>query len=102
MEEGDKRLENLTSYTSDRSEKLSDKPLCVKLPVEIDQAIRDLPNTSAWVRNVLEAAITNYSTSKNYEQIKNKILKSWRIEKRAESKERIEQALNNFIEELSK
>ncbi|MEP0911789.1 hypothetical protein NDI45_12785 [Leptolyngbya sp. GB1-A1] len=36
---------------------LAKKPFCVKLPVEIDAAIREHPQSAAWVRQVLIAAV---------------------------------------------
>lgn len=36
---------------------LAKKPFCVKLPVEIDAAIREHPQAAAWARQVLIAAV---------------------------------------------
>ncbi|ACK74060.1 hypothetical protein PCC7424_5490 (plasmid) [Gloeothece citriformis PCC 7424] len=35
---------------------LADKPLTIRLPVDIDEAIRALPNRSEWMRRVLVEA----------------------------------------------
>lgn len=36
---------------------LAKKPFCVKLPVDIDAALREHPQAAAWVRQVLIAAV---------------------------------------------
>jgi hypothetical protein len=35
---------------------LASKPLCVKIPTCLDQAVRSLPDTAAWLRRVIEEA----------------------------------------------
>jgi len=35
---------------------MSGKPLCVKVPQDIDDWVRALPNSSAWLREVIVAA----------------------------------------------
>jgi hypothetical protein len=35
---------------------LADKPLCVKLPVDIDAYVRSLPHRSQWIRRVIVEA----------------------------------------------
>ena len=39
-------------------------------------------------------------TDPDYSQIRDRVLRSWKVAKRAESKERIRQALDKFIQEL--
>lgn len=52
------RLDNLKPFKPDGEKALAQKPLCVKLPSNLDSVVRALPNTSAWVRQVIaEAAI---------------------------------------------
>jgi len=35
---------------------LADKPLCVKVPKDVDAWVRSQPNPSAWLRDVIVAA----------------------------------------------
>ncbi|MBW4449832.1 MAG: hypothetical protein KME38_24080 [Spirirestis rafaelensis WJT71-NPBG6] len=44
---------------------------------------------------------TNTVRREELEQMRDQIVAKWRLSKRAESKERIAQALNEFIKELS-
>ncbi len=50
------KLDNLEPFKPMGDEALARYPICVKLPIELDKAIRALPNTSSWVRNVLQTA----------------------------------------------
>ena len=50
------KLDNLEPFKPMGDEPLARRPICVKLPNELDKAIRSLPDTSAWIRSVLEAA----------------------------------------------
>jgi hypothetical protein len=50
------KLDNLRPYQPVGKKALASKPLCVKLPVALDQSIRSLPDTAAWVRRVIEEA----------------------------------------------
>ena len=50
------KLDNLEPFKPMGDEPLARRPICVKLPTELDQAIRSLPDTSGWMRSVLEAA----------------------------------------------
>lgn len=51
----DKR-DNLKHFKPTGSKALANKPLCVKLPICLDQAVRSLPDTARWVRQVIEEA----------------------------------------------
>lgn len=50
------RLDNLQPLKPMRGVALANKPLCVKIDPDIDKAIRALPETSAWLRKVIETA----------------------------------------------
>ena len=50
------KLDNLRPYQPVGKKALASKPLCVKLPVALDQSIRDLPDTATWMRRVIEKA----------------------------------------------
>lgn len=39
------------------TEPLAAKPLTVRVPVEVDEAIRGLPNKAEWMRRVLTEAV---------------------------------------------
>jgi len=49
-------LENLKPMPRLGSEPLASQPLCVKVPKEVDQAVRSLPNYSSWLRRVISEA----------------------------------------------
>ncbi|MGI8504521.1 MAG: hypothetical protein ACR2LR_25840 [Hassallia sp.] len=50
------KLDNLQPYQPMGKKALASKPLCVKVSLELDQAVRSLPDTSAWLRRVIEEA----------------------------------------------
>lgn len=50
------KLDNLKHFKPVGSKALANKPLCVKLPICLDQAVRSLPDTAKWVRQVIEEA----------------------------------------------
>lgn len=50
------KLDNLQPYQPMGQKALASKPLCVKLPVGLDEVIRSLPDTPAWVRQAIEEA----------------------------------------------
>lgn len=50
------KLDNLQPYKPMGKKALASKPLCVKLPAKLDQAVRSLPDTATWVRQVIEEA----------------------------------------------
>ena len=48
---------------------LANKPLCVKLPIEADAVIRNMPNKTAWLRNaIIDAAIRDGLLPKEKEE----------------------------------
>jgi hypothetical protein len=54
----DRSLENLKKapFKPLGETAMSGKPLCVKVPQDIDDWVRALPNSSAWLREVIVAA----------------------------------------------
>ncbi|MBD2207595.1 hypothetical protein H6G33_35275 [Calothrix sp. FACHB-1219] len=50
------KLDNLKHFEPMGDESLAKQPLCVKVPVKIDSAIRALPNKSDWLRRVITDA----------------------------------------------
>lgn len=50
------RIENLKSMPRLGNEPLASQPLCVKVPKEVDAAVRSLSDTSAWLRRVITEA----------------------------------------------
>lgn len=51
-------------FKSDRDDQMAKKPFCVKLPIDVDEAIRGLDNPSRWARDVLEREIEKEIKSK--------------------------------------
>ena len=51
-----KRVEQLTPFKPMGEVSLASKPLCVKVPPEIDAIVLRLPDTSAWLRRVITEA----------------------------------------------
>jgi hypothetical protein len=49
-------LENLKPMPRLGTESLASQPLCVRVPQEVDAAVRSLPDTSAWLRRVITEA----------------------------------------------
>ncbi len=86
---------------------LSSRPLCVKMPQEIDDYVRSKPSASSWLREAIELkynAEVHSQPQFNTEQlqeIKNKILAEWELLKKPETKKRIGLALDKMIEALS-
>jgi hypothetical protein len=52
----DKRWDNLKPAPRLGDDPLALAPLQVRVPVEVDRAVRSLPNRSAWMRRVLVEA----------------------------------------------
>lgn len=53
-----KKVDHLTPFKPMGEVSLASKPLCVKVAPDIDELVRSLPNTSAWLRRVVtEAAL---------------------------------------------
>ena len=50
------KLDNLQPYQPIGKKALASKPLCVKVAVELDKAVRSLPDTATWLRQVIEEA----------------------------------------------
>jgi hypothetical protein len=50
------KLDNLKHFEPMENESLARQPLCVKLPVKVASAIRELPNKSDWLRRVITDA----------------------------------------------
>lgn len=51
------KTDHLKPYQAHASENpLAGKPLTIRVPIDVDQAIRSLPNRSAWMRRVLTEA----------------------------------------------
>jgi hypothetical protein len=100
---------------------LSSRPLCVKMPQEIDDYVRSNSSPSSWLREAIEvkyyAEVQSQVTTEVHPQvnaevdskvdieqlqgIKNKILTEWELVKKPETKKRIGLALDKMIEALS-
>ena len=50
------KLDNLKPFKPIGSRSLSSRPLSVKVAPELDEAVRSLPDSAAWLRRVIEAA----------------------------------------------
>ena len=51
------KTDHLKPYQAIASENpLAEKPLTIRVPIDIDEAIRALPNRSVWMRRVLTEA----------------------------------------------
>ena len=44
-------------FISGDTPRMADKPICVRLPVEIDRTLRDLPNRTKFLRDVITKAV---------------------------------------------
>lgn len=51
------RADHLTRFKPIHSQPLADRPISVKLPVDIDAAVRALPEPSEWLRRVICEAV---------------------------------------------
>lgn len=70
---------------------------------EMKQQILDMKLNGSGVRDiqsVLCVSTARVSQQPDFEAIRDRILSSWRVAKRSESKERIKEALDRFIAEL--
>ena len=50
------KLDNLKPFKRIGSKPLNYRPLSVKVVPELDEAVRSLPDSNAWLRRVIEAA----------------------------------------------
>jgi hypothetical protein len=54
--QNDEFLEHRFKRHGDVEGKLALKPLCARVPIEVDDAVRSLPNKTEWIRNAIIAA----------------------------------------------
>lgn len=57
------RAEHFTRFKPVHSQPLANRPISVRLPVEIDAAIRALPEPSEWLRRVICEAVEKEMSS---------------------------------------
>lgn len=53
----DNKKKEISRFSSPYEEQMAEKPISVRLPVNLDKKVRSLPNRTEWLRRVIAEAV---------------------------------------------